>query len=86
MAAGKILVLIGALLTLVSTFFFAFFHVVGDVSGENISLSKTSSVGGTLFAKKGTSFVDTGKKKATEKVKRFETDVDVVDEVTGLLE
>ncbi|MHA1913986.1 MAG: hypothetical protein ACW986_11450 [Promethearchaeota archaeon] len=36
MAAGKILVLIGALLTLVSTFFFAFFHVVGDVYGSGI--------------------------------------------------
>jgi hypothetical protein len=36
MAAGKILVLIGALLTLFSTFFFAFFHVVGDVYGSGI--------------------------------------------------
>jgi hypothetical protein len=36
MAAGKILVLIGALLTLVSTFFLAFYHVVADSYASGI--------------------------------------------------
>jgi predicted acyltransferase (DUF342 family) len=61
-------------------------NIIGIVSAEEILLSKTASIQGTLHAKKGISFVDSSKEQASEKVKRFENDVDVVDEVKELLE
>jgi predicted acyltransferase (DUF342 family) len=61
-------------------------EIIGNVSGEEIFLSKTASIQGTLHAKKGISFLDMIKEQATEKVKRFENDVDVVDEVKEMLE
>jgi len=61
-------------------------EIIGDISGQEISLSKTASIQGTLHAKNGISFLDSIKEQATEKVKRFENDVDVVDEVKQMLE
>jgi len=61
-------------------------EIFGNVSGEEIFLSKTASVEGTLLGKKGISFQDILKEQATEKVKRFESDIDVVDEVKEMLE
>jgi predicted acyltransferase (DUF342 family) len=61
-------------------------HVVGNVSGDKIILTKTATVQGTLLAKNGISFIDSSKEEATEKVKRFESDADVVDEVKEMLE
>ncbi len=60
--------------------------IIGNVSAEEITLSKTASIQGTFHAKKGTSFVDTSKDQATEKIKRFENDIDDVDQVKELLE
>ncbi len=60
--------------------------IIGNVSAEEILLSKTASIQGKLLAKKGTSFLDNSQEQATEKVKRFENDVDVVDEVKEMLE
>jgi predicted acyltransferase (DUF342 family) len=60
--------------------------IIGNVSAEEILLSRTASIQGTLLAKKGTSFLDKSQEQATEKVKRFENDVDVVDEVKEMLE
>jgi predicted acyltransferase (DUF342 family) len=61
-------------------------EIFGNVSGEEIFLSKTASVEGTLLGNKGVSFQDVLKEQASEKVKRFENDVDVVDEVKEMLE
>ncbi len=61
-------------------------NVAGKISAEKIFLSKTSSVNGELFAKKGISFKSLSKIKAEEKVERFEKDTDIVDEVDNLLE
>jgi predicted acyltransferase (DUF342 family) len=61
-------------------------EIFGNVSGEEIFLSKTASVQGTLLGRKGISFQDVLKEQATEKVKRFENDIDVVDEVKEMLE
>ena len=61
-------------------------HIIGDVSGDTVTLYKTSTIGGKMFAKNGTSFVDSSKKKVKEKVKRLETDAAVVDEVDKMLE
>jgi len=61
-------------------------EIFGNVSGEEIFLSKTASVQGTILGKKGISFQDVLKEQATEKVIRFENDVDVVDEVKEMLE
>ena len=60
--------------------------VAGNISAEKIFLSKTASVNGTLIGKNGVSFMTPSKGKAEEKVKRFESDVDVVDEVDDMLE
>jgi predicted acyltransferase (DUF342 family) len=61
-------------------------EIIGNVSGEEILLSKTTSVQGTLLGKKGIVFQDATKELATEKVKRFENNVDMVDEVKEMLE
>jgi len=61
-------------------------EIFGNVSGEEIFLSKTASIQGTLLGKKGILFQDALKEEATEKVKRFESDVDVVDEIKEMLE
>lgn len=61
-------------------------HVGGDVRAERIELAKSAVVDGTLHAKDGISFLDSSKKQAEKKVQRFESNTDVVDEVTNLLE
>ncbi len=60
--------------------------IFGNVSADKIFMSKTTTVQGTLLAKKGISFIDSSKENATEKVKRFENDADIVDEVKEMLE
>ncbi|MFW6120593.1 MAG: polymer-forming cytoskeletal protein [Petrotogales bacterium] len=61
-------------------------HVVGNVSGDKIYLSNTATVQGTLLAKNGISFIDSSKKNTMDKVKRFGSNADVVDEVKEMLE
>jgi predicted acyltransferase (DUF342 family) len=60
-------------------------EIIGDVSGDSILLSKAASVRGKLLAKNGISFMDPSREQASEKVNRFDHDVDVVDEVKELL-
>jgi len=60
-------------------------HIAGNISGDKIYLSKTASVNGELFAKKGISFITPSKVEAEEKIKRFETDTDIVDEIEDML-
>lgn len=60
--------------------------IKGNVTAEEILLSKTAVIQGTLLAKKGISFIDISKEQAIEKVKRYDNDVDVVDEVKKMLE
>ena len=43
-------------------------------------------VNGELFAKNGISFMTSSMSDAEDKIKRFETDTDVVDEVEDILE
>jgi predicted acyltransferase (DUF342 family) len=61
-------------------------NVGGNISGEKIYLSKTAMVNGELFAKNGISFMTSSMSDAEDKIKRFETDTDVVDEVEDMLE
>ena len=61
-------------------------EIIGDISGEEILLSKISTIQGKVLAKKGISFIDKSSEQATEKITRFEKDVDVVDEVEKILE
>ena len=61
-------------------------QIIGNVTGEEIFLSKTATIQGTLLGKKGITFQDKAQEQTTEKVKRFESDVDVVDEVKEMLE
>ncbi|UCH71852.1 MAG: polymer-forming cytoskeletal protein [Thermoplasmatales archaeon] len=58
----------------------------GNVSGEKIYLSKDSSIKGMLFAKDGISFITSSTVEAERKTKRFQNDVDIVDEVENILE
>ena len=60
--------------------------VAGNISGNKIFLSKTTEVNGELFAKKGISFMTPSKLKTEEKIKRFESDADIIDEVEDMLE
>jgi predicted acyltransferase (DUF342 family) len=61
-------------------------HVLGDVSAGKATISKSATIEGTLVAPQGVSFVDSSKINATEKIKRFENNADVVDEVKEMLE
>jgi len=61
-------------------------EILGNLTGDTILLSKQATVQGTLLGKKGITFIDATKDQATEKVKRFESNADVVDEVKELLE
>jgi predicted acyltransferase (DUF342 family) len=61
-------------------------HIIGNVTGEEIFLSKTATIQGTFLGKKGVSFQDAAQEQTSEKVKRFESNVDVVDEVKEMLE
>lgn len=60
--------------------------IAGNISGGKIFLAKTAAVNGELFAKNGISFTNPNKVRTEEKVKRFETDTDIVDEVEDMLE
>ncbi|MFO7678013.1 MAG: polymer-forming cytoskeletal protein [Thermoplasmatota archaeon] len=61
-------------------------QILGNVSADEAILSKSSTIQGTLLAPKGVSFVDLSTDKATERVKRFENNADIVDEVKEMLE
>ena len=60
--------------------------IAGDISGNNIILSKDASLNGKIFAKNGISFMATAKETTEEKVSRFDSNVDIVDEVDEMLE
>ena len=61
-------------------------QIAGNISGNKIYMSKTSSVNGELYAKKAISFMTPSKLETEEKIKRFETDTDIIDEVKDMLE
>lgn len=60
--------------------------IAGSISGNKIYLSKEASVDGELFAKKGVSFMSDSEIVTKDKIKRFEADTDIVDEVETLME
>ena len=61
-------------------------HIAGDISAGKIYLSKIASVDGMLFAKNGISFVTPVDSDTEEKVRRFESNADILDEVDEMLE
>jgi len=61
-------------------------NIAGNINGNKIYLSKTATVNGELHAKKGISFVSPAQLKTEEKIKRFESDTDIIDEVEDMLE
>lgn len=60
-------------------------HISGNIKGNRIYLSKNSLVDGSLFAKNGFTFITTSKDNAEEKVRRFESDADIIDEIDDML-
>ena len=60
--------------------------IAGNIFGKKICISKKTTINGMLHAKEGVSFTSPSKIKAEDKVKRFEGDTDVVDEVEDMLE
>jgi len=61
-------------------------NIFGNISGNKIFLSKTATINGELFAKEGVSFITPSKIKMDEKIERFESEADIVDEVKNILE
>jgi len=61
-------------------------EIAGSIKGKKIYLSKKANVKGELFAKDGIAFTTDKKTNPDEKIKRFENDADVVDEVEDMLE
>jgi len=60
--------------------------IAGDLSGRKIYLSKITSVNGMLYSKNGISFITPSMYEVEEKLKRFENNVDILDEVDSMLE
>ena len=60
--------------------------IAGNITGNKIFLSKEAIVNGMLSAKNGVSFMSPSEAKVEEKVKRFENDTDIIDEVDNILE
>jgi len=60
--------------------------ITGNIEADVINLAKSASIKGTMHAKNGIRFIDPTKESTQEKIKRFEADTDIVDEVQGLLE
>jgi len=61
-------------------------NIAGNISASRIFLSKQATVNGMLSAKNGVSFMSSISNDAEDKVKRFESNADVVDEVDDMLE
>lgn len=61
-------------------------NVAGNISAEKILLSKKTTVNGTLLAKNGITFIKSSKQDSEDKVRRFESNADIVDEVDEMLE
>jgi predicted acyltransferase (DUF342 family) len=61
-------------------------EINGNITADKIYMSKKANVENELFAKKGITFISPSKLKAEEKIKRFEKNIDVVDEVEQMLE
>lgn len=61
-------------------------NIAGNISGAKIFLSKAAVVNGDLYSRSGISFTSSTSIKAEEKIQRFKSNTDVVDEVENLLE
>jgi predicted acyltransferase (DUF342 family) len=61
-------------------------NIAGNISGEKIFLSKEAIVNGELYSKAGVSFTTSESVKTEEKIQRFKSSTDVIDEVENLLE
>ena len=60
--------------------------IAGNIHADKINLSKEGIVNGKLFAKNGITFLEKTSELAEDKIKRFETDANIVDEVKDMLE
>ena len=60
--------------------------ITGNVNGDKIYLAETASINGMLYANHGISFVNESKHIAEEKLRRFENNVSIIDEVEEMLE
>ena len=61
-------------------------NIAGNISGAKIYLSKTATINGELFSKTGISFTTSSNVITEEKIQRFKSNTDIVDEVENLLE
>jgi predicted acyltransferase (DUF342 family) len=61
-------------------------NIIGDVSGNKIYLSKFASINGMIYSKNGTSFITPSSHNLEEKVRRFENNKDIIDEINYMLE
>ena len=60
--------------------------IAGNISGDKISLSKIAKINGMLFADNGISFINSGNEDPAEKVRRFDSNIGMLDKVEQMLE
>jgi predicted acyltransferase (DUF342 family) len=60
--------------------------ISGDINGEKIYLSKTASINGMILANKGISFLTHNENKTEDKIRRFESNVDIIEGIEDILE
>lgn len=60
--------------------------VHGDIEGDRIYLPKSSHIDGKLFARRGAMFEKVDRGKIEEKLIRFNSGADIVDEISNVLE
>ena len=58
----------------------------GDVEGNRVYLPRSATIYGKLFAKRGALFEKVDKEKIEEKLIRFNSGADIVDEIEDALE
>ncbi len=61
-------------------------RIGGDIRGKRIEIFRGAIINGTVNATEGIKFITKKSKEMEEKVKRFEDNVDIVDEIADMLE
>ena len=60
--------------------------ITGNVFGDKIFLSKSSTIEGTLKADQGITFINTEQNSTEDKIIRFESNVDIIEDLENILE
>jgi predicted acyltransferase (DUF342 family) len=61
-------------------------NITGDIIGNEIHLSKSASIDGKLKSKNGITFIQINENKTEDKLRRFESNVNIIEELENILE